>query len=110
MPRSTAAAARRAELHGYRLWKPIRAAAAAKAGFEGTTHDLRHFCASALIAGGASVVQVQHVLGHASPVITLRTYSPLFPGDDDRIRGALEAAMVLLEGEDNLRTTETAED
>lgn len=37
------------------------------------THDLRHFCASALTAGGTSVKQVQMVLGHASAVITLRT-------------------------------------
>lgn len=41
------------------------------------THDLRHFYASALIAGGASVKQVQLVLGHASAVITLRIYAHL---------------------------------
>ncbi|WUE66413.1 tyrosine-type recombinase/integrase [Streptomyces europaeiscabiei] len=32
------------------------------------THDLRHFYASALIAGGSSVKQVQLILGHASAV------------------------------------------
>ena len=37
------------------------------------THDLRHFFASAL-TGGASVKQVQAVLGHNSAVITLGTY------------------------------------
>ena len=31
-----------------------------------STHDFRHFFASALIAGGASVKQVQSVLGHQS--------------------------------------------
>lgn len=41
------------------------------------THDLRHFYASALIAGGASVKQVQLVLGHASAVIALRIYAHL---------------------------------
>jgi integrase len=87
----------------YRSWKPMWADAAAKAGVEGTTHDFRHYCASALIAGGASVVQVQHLLGNASSVITLRTYAHLFPGDYDRIRGALEAETVLLATEDNLR-------
>ena len=71
--------------------------------------DLRNYCASALIAGGASVVQIQHVLGHATPVITLRTYSHLFPGDDDRIRTALDAALTLLGSEDNLRATGLAE-
>jgi integrase len=97
------------ERMAYRLWKPVWNPAARAAGFAGTTHDLRHYCASALIAGGASVVQVQHVLGHASPVITLRTYSHLFPGDDDRIRTALDAALALLDGEDNLRTAGMAE-
>lgn len=72
--------------------------------FDGPSHDLRHYCASALIAGGASGVQVQHVLGHASPTITLRTYVHLFPGDDDRIRNALDAALPILDGEDYLRT------
>lgn len=88
----------------YHQWKQIWAPAAQEAGFEGSSHDLRHYSASALIAGGASVVQVQHVLGHASAAITLRTYAHLFPGDEDRIRGALESAMTLLESEDNLRT------
>ncbi|MEU2668934.1 hypothetical protein ABZ622_08680 [Streptomyces sp. NPDC007164] len=36
------------------------------------THDLRHFYASALIAGGAGVKQVQLVLRHASAAITPR--------------------------------------
>ena len=38
----------------------------------GVVSRVRHFYASALIAGGASVKQVQIVLGHASVVITLR--------------------------------------
>ncbi|MDI1290276.1 MAG: tyrosine-type recombinase/integrase, partial [bacterium] len=58
-----------------------------------TTHDLRHFTASALISGGASVNQVQAVLGHASSAITLRTYAHLWPGDDDRTRGVMDAAL-----------------
>lgn len=57
------------------------------------THDLRHFFASALIAGGASVKQVQAVLGHASPMITLRTYSHLWPGDEDRTRSVMDAVL-----------------
>jgi site-specific recombinase XerD len=36
------------------------------------THDLRHFTASALIAGGASVKLVQTVLGHSSAVVRCR--------------------------------------
>ena len=34
-----------------------------------------------VIGGGASVKQVQLVLGHASAVITLRIYAHLWPGE-----------------------------
>lgn len=74
-----------------RAWRPaVRAAGLAE---EMTTHDLRHLFASALIAGGASVKQVQTVLGHSSAVITLRVYSHLWPGDEDRTRGIIDAAL-----------------
>ncbi|GGN78150.1 hypothetical protein GCM10011579_061070 [Streptomyces albiflavescens] len=55
------------------------------------THDLRHFFASAFIAGGASVKQVQLVLGHASAVITLRICAHLWPGEEDRTRTVMDA-------------------
>lgn len=45
------------------------------------THDLRHFYASAFIGGGASVKQVQLVLGRASAVITWRIYVHLWPAE-----------------------------
>jgi integrase len=80
------------------LWRD----AAASAGVRATTHDLRHFAASALISGGASVKQVQAFLGHASAVITLRTYAHLFPGDEDRTRTVLDAALSPLA--DSVRT------
>ncbi len=57
------------------------------------THDLRHYAASALISGGASVKQVQTILGHASAAVTLGVYSHLWPGDDDRARTILDAAL-----------------
>lgn len=57
------------------------------------THDLRHCYASALIAGGASVRQVQPVLGHASAVITLRIYAHLWPGEEDRTRTVMDAVL-----------------
>ncbi|HEY0870543.1 MAG TPA: site-specific integrase [Acidothermaceae bacterium] len=60
------------------------------------THDLRHFYASALIAGGATVKQVQTVLGHASAMITLRTYAHLWPGDDDRTRAVMDSTLDVL--------------
>lgn len=60
------------------------------------THDLRHYFASALIAGGASVKQVQTVLGHANAMITLRTYAHLWPGDDNRTRSVMDATLDVL--------------
>ncbi len=61
-----------------------------------TTHYLRHYFASALISGGASVKQVQTALGHSSAAITLRVYAHLFPGDDDRTRDTMDAALSTL--------------
>jgi integrase len=68
----------------YATWKALWKPAADKVGLDATAHNLRHFFASALVAGGASVKQVQTVLGHSSAVRTLRTYAHLWPGDDDR--------------------------
>jgi integrase len=70
-----------------------------------TSHSFRHFAASALISGGASVKQVRALLGHASAVVTLRTYSHLWPGDEDRTRSVLDAALDPLGAHaDSLRT------
>lgn len=57
-------------------------------------HELRHFYVSTLIGGGASVRVVQERVGHepGSPE-TLRTYSHLWPDDEDRTRAALDAAL-----------------
>ncbi|HYY78707.1 MAG TPA: tyrosine-type recombinase/integrase [Actinomycetes bacterium] len=44
-------------------------------------HDLRHTCASLLIARGASVKAVQAQLGHASATVTLDRYGHLFPDE-----------------------------
>lgn len=82
---------------GYRTWKQLWAAMRRSTGLDDlNTHDLRHFFASALIAGGASVKQVQTVLGHASAVITLRTYAHLWPGDEDRTRTIVDSTLAVL--------------
>ncbi|HEY2879612.1 site-specific integrase [Nocardioides sp.] len=91
----------------YRRWKRLLGDAACEAGVRVTSHGLRHFAASALISGGASVKQVQTFLGHSSAVITLRTYAHLFPGDEDRTRNVLDAALGPLA--DFLRTTPASE-
>jgi integrase len=74
----------------YRAWQYGWDAARARVGLTTDTHDLRHFFASALISGGASVKQVQTILGHPSPMTTLQTFAHLWPGDDDRTRGVID--------------------
>ena len=44
-------------------------------------HEIRHTCASMLIADGASIVQVAGQLRHKDPAITLKSYSHLYPRD-----------------------------
>lgn len=73
----------------YTAWKPLWKAH--RDGYK--MHDLRHYAASALIAGGASVKQVQTILGHAGAAVTLGVYAHMWPGDDDRARGILDAAL-----------------
>lgn len=86
----------------YRQWKTIWRHALRETGLDLDTHSLRHFTASALIAGGASVKQVQTVLGHSSAAITLKVYAHLWPGDEERTRKILDTALELLA--DSLRT------
>jgi integrase len=50
-------------------------------------YDLRHTCASLLIAQGASVKAVQAQRGHATASITLDTYGHLFPSEMDTLGG-----------------------
>ncbi len=56
-------------------------------------HQVRHFYASALIAAGRSVKEVQERLGHASAQETLDTYAHLFKDSDDGTRDALDALL-----------------
>jgi integrase len=53
-------------------------------------YDLRHTCASLLIAQGATVKAVQAQLGHATASITLDTYGHLFPSEMEALAGRLE--------------------
>lgn len=54
-------------------------------------YDLRHTCASLLIAQGASVKAVQTQMGHATATITLDTYGHLFPSEMEALGERLEA-------------------
>jgi integrase len=55
-------------------------------------HDLRHTCASLLIAQGASVKAVQAQLGHATATMTLDRYGHLFPDELDHLADRLDQA------------------
>lgn len=56
-------------------------------------HDLRHFHASMLIAGGMSVTAVASRLGHKDSTETLRTYAHLWPTDDERAVAIVQAQL-----------------
>ncbi len=53
-------------------------------------HDLRHACASLLIAAGANPKSVQAHLGHSSIAVTMDRYTHLFPSDIEALIGRLE--------------------
>ena len=54
-------------------------------------HDLRHTCASLLIANGASIMLVSQRLGHASTRMTLDRYSWMYPSEEAAMAVALDA-------------------
>ncbi|HVM35414.1 MAG TPA: tyrosine-type recombinase/integrase, partial [Actinomycetota bacterium] len=53
-------------------------------------HDLRHTCASLLIAQGAHPKAIQHHLGHSSISVTLDRHGHLFPDQQDQVADALD--------------------
>lgn len=59
-------------------------------------HQLRHFHASQLIAGGASPVAVAHRLGHKDATETLQTYAHLWPDDHAKL-AAMSDGLVRLD-------------
>jgi len=76
-----------------RLWRRAQVGAGRKAGAL-RFHWLRHAFASSLISAGCSVKAVADAMGHQSATITLQTYASLWPGDDDRIRAAIETSWI----------------
>jgi integrase len=56
-------------------------------------HSLRHYFATLLIHGGASVKTVQLALGHSKPSITLDTYTHEWPDVTERTRTLVDAAL-----------------
>jgi hypothetical protein len=67
-----------------------------------TPHELRHTAASLAVASGASVKDVQRMLGHASAAMTLDVYAGLFEDNLDDLADRLDATA--RESADRLRT------
>jgi integrase len=66
-----------------------------------TAHELRHVCASLLIASGASDVQVAHLMGHTKIETTKNIYGHLFAQDRARILNAMNQAVSRLYAYEN---------
>ncbi len=49
-------------------------------------HQLRHYYASVMLAGGVSVKELAEYLGHSDPAFTLRVYAHMLPCSHDRAR------------------------
>src|SRR5215831_18180263 len=65
-----------------------------------TAHELRHVCASLLIASGASDMQVANQMGHSRIETTKNIYGHLFAQDRASILKAMNQAVTRLYVED----------
>ncbi len=52
-------------------------------------HQLRHYYASAMLAGGVSIKELAEYLGHSDPGFTLRVYAHMLPCSNDRARAVI---------------------
>jgi integrase len=88
-----------ASLFNKAAWRPARAAAGVAHGDRGDgMHALRHYYASALLAGGVDVRALSEYLGHHDPGFTLRVYAHLMPSAEGRALRAIEAAFSAASG------------
>ena len=56
---------------------------------------MRHTFASTMIRRGVDIKRIQAILGHASPEITLATYSHLMEGDLNSAVGKLDGVYTI---------------
>jgi integrase len=61
-------------------------------------HQLRHYFASAMLAGGVSIKELAEYLGHADPAFTLRVYAHLLPSSHDRARAVINERFTRMRG------------
>jgi integrase len=52
-------------------------------------HQLRHYYASVMLAGGVSIKELAEYLGHSDPAFTLRAYAHMLPCSHDRARAVI---------------------
>ena len=63
-------------------------------------HQLRHYYASVMLAGGVSIRELAEYLGHSDPAFTLRVYAHMLPSSHDRARVVINdhfAALMITE-------------
>jgi integrase len=53
-------------------------------------HQLRHYYASVMLAGGVSIKELAEYLGHKDPAFTLRVYAHMLPSSHDRARAVID--------------------
>lgn len=73
-------------------------------------HDLRHYYASLLIAGGLDIKTVQKRVRHNSAKTTLDTYGHMFPDKDESARTVVADAILARADEDQSADSEAAEE
>jgi integrase len=96
-----------------RVWVP--ALRAARLPERVRIHDLRHTCASLLIARGEYPKRIQEHLGHSSIQVTIDRYGHLFPDESARLAEALEdtyqsSLQSKCEGQRRLRLVKPSDD
>jgi integrase len=79
-------------------WRDALDAAGITRGRENGFHALRHYFASAALAGGVDIRALSEYLGHHSPGFTLSVYTHLMPSAPDRMRAAIDAVLTVHSG------------
>jgi integrase len=74
------------------VWHPAVKSAGLTPSTKTGLHQLRHFYGSLLIDGGATMLEVQEYMGHASITITADIYGHLFERATDKARSIVDAA------------------
>ena len=63
-------------------------------------HQLRHYYASVMLAGGVSIKELAEYLGHSDPAFTLRIYAHMLPCSYDRARSVITERFTRMIGPD----------